>query len=148
MPSYRTGIEGSPKPGDMNVVIQGLLSFNQLHTAGATQEYVFAAVRDADEALVGGLVAATYLGWLYVHALWLPEHARGQGLGSALLGMVEKTAIERGCTHALLETFDFQALPFYQKHGYAIFSELKDFPPGGSKFALTKPLRPEDQAQP
>jgi ribosomal protein S18 acetylase RimI-like enzyme len=71
-----------------------------------------------------------------------------QGLGGALLCLVEKTAIERGRTHALLETFDFQALPFYQKHGYSISSELQGFPPGGSKFALTKPLRRDDQAQP
>jgi ribosomal protein S18 acetylase RimI-like enzyme len=52
----------------------------------------------------------------------------------------ESEAIRRGCPHVFLETFNFQALPFYEKLGYAVFSKLADFPPGGARYALTKQL--------
>jgi hypothetical protein len=39
-----------------------------------------------------------------------------------------------------LETLSFQALPFYEKLGYTVFSRLDDFPPGGARYALTKSL--------
>ncbi|WP_243048137.1 hypothetical protein [Dyella sp. RRB7] len=73
---------------------------------------------------------------------------RGQEPGSALLELTGETVIERACTHAFLETFDFQALPFYRQHGYAIFSELKGFPPGGSWFSPAKVPRLADRIQP
>jgi hypothetical protein len=34
----------------------------------------------------------------------------------------------------------FQALPFYEKCGYEVFSRLPEFPPGGARYALTKKL--------
>jgi hypothetical protein len=66
--------------GDMNAIVQGLLAFNSLQTGGATPQYLVVTVRNADNAIVGGLVGATYLGWLQVPALWLPEELRGRGV--------------------------------------------------------------------
>jgi GNAT superfamily N-acetyltransferase len=73
-----------------------------------------------------GLLAGTYWGWLYISILWVSEHLRGQGLGTQLLKHAEAIALERGCRHAHLETHDFQALGFYQRHGYDIFGQLED----------------------
>ena len=109
------------------------------HTGGAEIQYLLVTVRDGDKAVVGGLVGATYLGWLQVHALWLPDEMRGHGYGNALLAAAEKEAVRRGCTSACLETFSFQALPFYEKHGYVVYSRLPDLPPGGAKYSLAKP---------
>ena len=44
----------------------------------------------------------------------------------------------RGCRHAYLDTFDFQALGFYQKLGYELFGHLDDYPPGHTKYFLQK----------
>ena len=52
----------------------------------------------------------------------------------------EKEALQRGCPRVFLETLSFQALPFYEKCGYVIFSKLIDFPPGGARYALTEKL--------
>jgi hypothetical protein len=54
--------------------------------------------------------------------------------------LAEEEAVGRGCTRVFLETFSFQALPFYEKCGYEVFSRLPDFPPGGARYALTKNL--------
>ena len=83
---------------------------------------------DERETVVGGLVAETVWGWLRVKEFWVAEHYRGQGWGAKLLALAESHAIERGCQHAFLDTFDFQALSFYQKQGYEIFGSLADFP--------------------
>jgi hypothetical protein len=57
-----------------------------------------------------------------------------------LLAAGEEEAMRRGCANACLETFSFQALPFYEKRGYVVFGRLPDFPPGGAKYFLAKPL--------
>jgi GNAT superfamily N-acetyltransferase len=52
----------------------------------------------------------------------------------------EQEAVRRGCPRVFVETLSFQALPFYEKCGYTVFSRLPDFPPGGCRYALTKTL--------
>jgi len=140
MDSFTIALEAEPKPSDINAVLVGLTKFNAAQSAGETPQYLLVSIRNTDGAMLGGLFGATYLGWLQVQAVWLPEDLRGHGHGSALLDIAEKEAARRGCKQAFLETLSFQALPFYQKRGYAIFSELRDFPPGGARYALTKAL--------
>lgn len=145
--TYSVTLEGEPKPGDMKAIVQGLLSYNSLQTSGATPNYLVITVRDADKAVVGGLVGATYLGWLQVQAVWLPEELRGQGYGSALLAAAEEEALRRGVENACLETFEFQALAFYEKRGYVVYAKLPGFPRGGAKYFLAKPLVGDRESQ-
>ena len=91
-------------------------------------------------AIQGGLVGATYLGWLVVQAVSLDDSLRGQGLGRQIMKMAEDEAVRRGCPRVFLETLSFQALPFYEKLGYVVHSELDGFPIGGTRYALTKML--------
>jgi GNAT superfamily N-acetyltransferase len=135
-------LEAEPKPGDVGVIVKGLTDYNALHAGGATPEYLVVSVRDSEGKVVGGLVGATYFGWLQVHSVWLREDLRGQGYGTSLMEAAEREATQRGCTRAFLETLSFQALPFYEKLGYSVFSRLPDFPPGGARYALTKTLSP------
>jgi len=138
--SFTIALEAEPRPADINTIIVGLTQFNAAQSAGETPQYLLVSIRNGAGAMVGGLFGATYLGWLQVQAVWLPEDLRGKGRGSALLDVAEREALRRGCTQSFLETLSFQALPFYQKRGYAVFSELRDFPPGGARYALTKRL--------
>jgi GNAT superfamily N-acetyltransferase len=138
--TYEIALESEPKPGDMNAIMKGLLSFNGSYTGGASPHPLVVTVRNGDKAVIGGLVGATYLGWLQVHALWLPEELRSHGYGTSLLATAEEEAVRRGCANACLETYSFQALQFYEKRGYVVFSRLPELPPGGAKYFLAKPL--------
>jgi ribosomal protein S18 acetylase RimI-like enzyme len=130
-----------PNNADMGVVVAQLTAYNASKSGGATPDYLFIAARDASGAVVGGLVGGTYLGWLSVQMVSLDESLRGQGHGAMLMKLAEEEAVRRGCPRVFLETFDFQALPFYEKLGYRVHSRLEGFPhPGGSRYALTKML--------
>ena len=99
-------------------------------------------LHDQGGQLIAGLCATTVWGWLHVKELWVTESARGTDIGSQLMDAAESEALRRGCRHALLDTFDFQARPFYEKLGYAVFGELADFPLGHRRYFMQKQLQP------
>jgi hypothetical protein len=70
------------------------------------------------------------LGWLFISHLWMAEALRGQ--------RAEREAARRDCRRAYLDTFDFQALGFYQKRGYEVFGSLEGFPTGHRRYFLQK----------
>jgi GNAT superfamily N-acetyltransferase len=136
---YKLKLEADPKSDEMVPIYKGLLAYNAAQTGEAPQ-YVVVTVRDAQGDVVGGVLGATYLGWLQIQCVWLPDELKGRGIGSALMREAEEEAVRRGCPRVFVETFSFQALPFYEKLGYTIHSRLEGFPPGGTRYALTKHL--------
>ena len=89
---------------------------------------------------VGGLWGRGAYEWLFVEYLAVPADLRGQGLGTALLRKAEQIAREHACIGVWLDTFDFQARPFYEKLGYKVFGRLDDHPRGVSQYWLQKRL--------
>jgi GNAT superfamily N-acetyltransferase len=90
--------------------------------------------------VLGGLLAVIWGGWLRVATLWVSEFARRQGHGSRLLEAAEAYARERRCHGVCLDTFSFQARPFYERHGYTVFATQEDNPPGHARHFLEKQL--------
>jgi GNAT superfamily N-acetyltransferase len=68
--------------------------------------------------------------------LWLEASARGQGFGKQLLLASEAEMIRRGCRRVHLDTLEFQALPFYERHGYSVFGILNAHPIGYNRYFL------------
>jgi GNAT superfamily N-acetyltransferase len=94
--------------------------------------------RDGEAEPVGGLSAFTFYGWMFIRLFFVPEELRGNGLGRDLLRQAEAEASARGCVGAYLDTFSFQARPFYEKQGYRLFGSLDDNPPGHARHFLMK----------
>jgi GNAT superfamily N-acetyltransferase len=90
---------------------------------------------------IGGLTATTYWNWLDIEHFYIPESLRRSGIGSALLKKAEEIALNRGCEHCFLTTFNFQARFFYEKYGYYVVGELKDYPPGSVYYWMRKDLK-------
>jgi N-acylglucosamine-6-phosphate 2-epimerase len=95
-------------------------------------------LRDAAGRIQGGLVAFTIWGWLYLDVLWLDESLRRHGYGTRLVQTAEAEARRRGCTHAHLRTFSFQARGFYEKCGYRVIGALEGYPPGQTFYWMRK----------
>ena len=132
-------LEERPDPADQQAVLDGLLAFNTA-IVGDPQNVAFSVFLRSEGAVVGGLIARLSWRWLFVEKLWIAEPYRGQGHGTRLLAESERFARERGCHTAHLGTLEFQALPFYERHGYSVWGVLEGFPPGYRKYHLRKEL--------
>jgi GNAT superfamily N-acetyltransferase len=127
--------------GDLAVVEQGLVDHaRERGIAPRQHRHLTVLLRDDRGGVAGGLAATTVWGWLQVTQLWIRADLRGRGHGGAVLAAAEDEARRRGCHHALLDTFDFQARGFYERRGYAVFGELRDFPRGHARLFMRKAL--------
>lgn len=121
-------------------VMEGLHAFNYAATGHPASYSANFIVRGDGGDVLGGLLGYVWAGWLHVTYLWLAEPARGAGFGARLIGAAEAYAKKRGAIGSTLETFSFQARPFYEGLGYQVCGEIDDYPPGHTKFILKKAL--------
>ena len=135
-------VEEWPAPKEVNVIRQVLNRYNREQMGEDDHQHLSVVLRDAERQVVGGLWGETYWDWLYVDVLAVHESLRRQGWGTRVLAAAEQEAIARGCHFAHLDTFDFQALPFYEKQGYVIFGALDHFPGEHKRYFLKKALAP------
>jgi GNAT superfamily N-acetyltransferase len=137
----RVAVDPAPSPDDERVVREGLLAFNEPFIGPPNEQPLAVFARDGAGRVVGGLLGHTKWRWCFVAKLWLaPEH-RGGGAGARLLAAAEAEAWARDCLGVYLDTFEYQALPFYQKQGYELFGTLEGYPPGFRQYYVRK-LRP------
>jgi len=97
-------------------------------------------VRNSEGEILGGIVGQVFGGWLYISLLWVDKSIRGKGYGTKLMHMAEEQAVSMGCTDAHLDTYSFEARPFYERLGYDVFATLEDYPKGHRKYFLKKRL--------
>ena len=97
-------------------------------------------MRDESGVLVGGVWGYVNWNWLWVGAVWLSDELRGSGYGRQMMETLERAARDRGCKYSHLDTFSFQARPFYEGLGYQVFATLDDYPPGHQRFFMKKAL--------
>lgn len=135
-------ITDAPAQEDVDVILRGLIGFNERATGlpGGERRHFAALVRDAARSTLGGAVGSSYYGWLAIDLLWLPESLRGTGLGTQVMRLCEAEARARGCTGVRLDTYSFQARGFYEKLGFSLFGTLPDHPPGQTRYWLAKRL--------
>ncbi len=91
-----------------------------------------------DGALIGGLYGRTGFRRMFVEKLFVPQSLRGQGLGTKLLQQAEAEAKKRNCLGAWLETLSADAKRVYVHNGYRVFGEIPDYPPGNTRYFLSK----------
>ena len=127
-------------PGERDAIVDGLVRYNAQHGFPWPWQDLDLVLRDAGGRAVGGALGETNARWLFLKALWVAEDLRGRGLGRRLLAAAEDGARARGCIGVYLDTYSFQARPFYERAGYVLFGELRDHPPGGAKYYLAKRL--------
>jgi GNAT superfamily N-acetyltransferase len=125
---------------DRQAIINGLIDYNRRQGYAWERRPLGVVARDPNGRVAGGLVGEVNLGWLFVSALWVDEDIRDTGVGSSLLQKAEDEARQIGCVGVYLDTYSFQARPFYEKLGYQLFGQLADCPPTETKFYLYKRL--------
>ena len=115
-------------------------SYNRSKREVAESEPLNLYVEDDSGELMAGIVAETFGNWLEIEYLFVKEDLRGQGIGSQLLQQAESEAKKRNCRSVFVNTYQFQAPAFYQKHGYKEVFTLKDYPYTGQRHYYQKDL--------
>ncbi len=116
-------------------IIGGLVFFNDA-AAGLANHRSLTVVALQEGEAIGGLLGYTNWEWLYVAQLWVSETLRGHGVGGQLVRAAESEARRRGCRHAHVDTFSFQARPFYERLGYTVFGKLDDYATRPTRYFL------------
>jgi GNAT superfamily N-acetyltransferase len=137
-------VEDQPSFADREAIDDALAEFNRPFLRDPAFGRIGLFIRNEAGALVGGLDASFYAGWLFVINLWVDGPLRRRGIGHQLLQQAEHLAAGRGCHSAWLDTFSFQAPEFYRRFGYEVFGTL-DYPPDHRRLFLKKRLQPSPE---
>jgi len=140
MNSYTFSVEDAPRDEDVEPLRRGLHdhAVSCLESPGFQPLGVF--MRDETDAVVGGAWGYINWHWLFVGLVWLSKDLRGGGYGRQMMETIESAAVERGCRYSHLDSFSFQARPFYEGLGYEVFATLDDYPEGHQRFFMKKRL--------
>ena len=96
--------------------------------ADADEEHFIFKVENENGEIIGGCIAEAYEYHglrMFLNTLWVDERYRHHGIGSMIIREVERIAREKGCRVVTLGTASYMARPFYEKHGYTVFTTLK-----------------------
>ncbi|MCG7499670.1 GNAT family N-acetyltransferase [Vibrio sp. Of7-15] len=133
-------IKENPEEKEIEEVRAGLIEHNSPFLSGVEEQEVACFLYHDDGAKIGGITGRIWGSWLLIKFLWVDANHKNSGLGSILLSKFEQYAVEKGCTSALVDTFSFQARPFYEKQGYQCQMTLNDYPVKDQLHFLTKQL--------
>ena len=132
--------EVDARPEDIATIENAIDEFNMHYTGDRDYRPVRIFLRDEANVLCGGILADLWGGWMHITYLWIDAVLRGQDFGTRLIEAAENEARAHGCHHVHVETFSFQARPFYERLGYEVIATLDDYPAGEQHFILKKSL--------
>jgi len=138
----RIEVTDNPNAGERDFIVAQVRAHNSVFVERDVRGLcVFA--RDTDGNILGGLSAETYWGYLHISHLWVHERHRHKGIAGCLMRAAEAEARIRGCRHALVDTFSFQAPGFYLHMGFEEFGRLPGFAGAHVRHFMRKSLADE-----
>ena len=137
---YRLTVQIPPARDLVDALAAGLTEHARPYVDGPGFQPVAVALRDDTGGLVGGASGQVNWNWLHINLIWVASELRGSGHGRRVMEAIEQIGRDRGCRFAHLDTFSYQARPFYERLGYHVFATLEDSPPGQRRFFLKKEL--------
>ena len=121
-------------------IVAPLVEYNSSQAGPSQSRPIAVLVKDHSNTIIGGLWGHTGYEWLFTQLLVVPASLRGRGIGTEIMQLAEREAVQRGCRGAWLDTFEFQARGFYERIGYKCFGELPNYPKGFSRYFMQKAL--------
>lgn len=124
-------IEAPPQETTTTTLEQGLLGEIAKYTPLTFDTVaVFLRRDDPQRTVVGGMIGLFYWDWLDLRQMWIDAPYRRQGWGTQLLARMNVLVNERGALGITTDVADFQALGFFQHHGFDLVATMPDSPAG------------------
>lgn len=127
-----------PSAEELQFLEDQLYEFNRRQTGRDDGQLFAYFIRNDQREILGGISGWTWAQACEIKTLWVHPAWRGQGYGRKLLEAAEREARTHGCDVILITSYTFQAPAFYEKCGYTLEWQLKDFPPGYQLCYLVK----------
>jgi GNAT superfamily N-acetyltransferase len=142
-----TMTRSTPSSEELQFLEDRVYEFNSARIGHDDGQLFAFLVRNNQQEIVAGSSGWTWANACEIRTLWVHPAWRGQGYGRSLLESAEQEARARGCKVILISSYSFQAPAFYQKGGYELAWQLKDFPPGQQNCYLVKRFTEAADAQ-
>ena len=114
----RTGLGLIEDDAELNAEMYAKLQAYNIAEAGLRRD-IFSLVHRNSRGEIEGSLRVNIIGRrAEIRTLWLETEARGVGIGSILMRAAEEEARARGCRWMALDTFSWQAAPFYESLGF------------------------------
>lgn len=128
----------NPGPEVIEFFDKKIDEFNWLHWEVDNRLPLAVQIKNEQGDITAGAAARSFGDWLLLDNLWVSEELRGQHVGTRILKEIELMGQQRGCVKCLLTTLNFQAMPFYLKHGYETQWIQEGYPKTGCKYFMVK----------
>lgn len=128
-----------PKESDINNIRHRLQEFNETFWE-VDDKYKYVITLSDEGEIVGGIVFTIFGEWLEIDFFWIDTNIRGKGYGNKILTEAENFAKRKGCKMSSLNTFNFQAKPFYEKNGYKVAYTQNNYPIKNTRYYMEKKL--------
>ncbi|MDP9139519.1 MAG: GNAT family N-acetyltransferase [Pseudomonadota bacterium] len=138
--NYTLALTDTADDDARKAILAPLVDYNTRQAGPGQHRPIAVLVGDESGKVIGGLWGHTGYDWLFTLLLVVPEALRGRGVGTEIMQLAEREAVQRGCHGAWLDTFEFQARGFYERLGYECFGEIPDYPKGQSRYFMRKLL--------
>ncbi len=129
MSNIQYSIENTPDASDDKVIRNGIVDFNAKIIKEKSSHFSLFA-KDGDQ-IIGGALIWEHSDALYIDVLWCNEQYRKQGIGTKIITMIDDVAKNKRLPKIFVDTYEFQAQAFYEKHGFycigTIPKYLKDY---------------------
>lgn len=106
------------------LVHAGLRAFNRAIVNWPERQHFNVVLRDDENRVRGGILASVNFDVLVLEDVFVEETCRCSGSGARMMALAEAEGLRRGARLAVVSTYSWQARPFYEKCGYAVYAEV------------------------
>lgn len=123
-----------------NIIKQGVLAFNQPYFGMQEAKPFTIYIIDGNKSILGGLYGWHFDKYIRVDMTWVDENYREKGFGKKIFQKLDEYAHLKRCKYIQLDTFDFQAKPFYEKMGFECMGTIPKWVEGHDCHFMRKTL--------
>ena len=101
-----------------SVIKKGIIDYNAPFFGSNPSKPFTIYIKNLNSEVIAGITGFYKGKYVRVDLFWVHNEFRHQGLGKKLSVKLEEFSKTKGCSYIQLDTFDFQARPFYEKLGF------------------------------
>ncbi|MFO7594206.1 MAG: GNAT family N-acetyltransferase [Pseudomonadota bacterium] len=133
-----------PKSEQVTEIANGLNSFGLEQTGGESPARIAIVCEDNAGAVIGGAIGHSIRQRFYLTQLWVAEGHRSKGVGTELVGRIEKIAEKCDCKDVVVDTLNAKAVRFYEHLGYEVYMVNPNYIHGFDWCFLVKKVRQDN----